>query len=158
MTTHYMTNATDDGVLVNEAAGENTGSTPDWVYRMTARYTLDDFTFNLTARGHSDGVVDNTFIECATNCGVSTAANRTINDNSVDGEWYFDAYLAKGFAFGGGEGEVFLSVKKMFDTDPALVTYPLNQGSENRAGYQSANRNLSDMLGRNFRMGMRCEC
>ena len=157
MTTHYMSNATDDGVLVNENAGENTGSTPDWIYRMTARYTLDDFTFNLTARGHSDGVVDNTFIECATNCGVSTAANRTINDNSVDGEWYFDAYLAKGFAFGGGEGEVFLSVKNMFDTDPALVTYPLNQGSENRAGYQSANRNLSDMLGRNFRMGMRFE-
>lgn len=157
MTTHYMSNATDDGVLVNENAGENTGSTPDWIYRMTARYTLDDFTFNLTARGHSDGVVDNTFIECATNCGVSTAANRTINDNSVDGEWYFDAYLAKGFAFVGGEGEVFISVKNMFDTDPALVTYPLNQGSENRAGYQSANRNLSDMLGRNFRMGMRFE-
>lgn len=157
MTTHYMKNATNDGVTVRDEAGENTSSTPDWVYRATARYTMDDWMFNLTARGHSDGVIDNRFIECASNCPVSTAANRTINDNSVKGKWFFDAYVSKGVTIGGGEGEVFLSVKNLFDTDPRLVAYPLNQGSENRAGYMQANRNLSDTLGRNFRVGMRYE-
>jgi len=157
MTTNYLSNATDDGVTVRENAGENTSSTPDFVYRATARYTLNDWTVNLTARGHSDGVVDNRYIECASACPASTAANRTINDNSVDGEWYFDGYLSKAISFGGGEGEVFLSVKNLFDTDPMLVAFPENQGSENRAGYMQANRNLVDTMGRNYRMGVRYE-
>ena len=157
MTTHYISNATDDGVTVNEAAGENTGNTPDWVYRATARYNLNDWSFNLTARGHSDGVLDNDFIECASGCPVSTAPNFTINDNSVDGEWFFDAYVSKSVDWNMGEGELFLSVKNLFDTDPVIMAYPLNLGSENRAGYQPANRNLNDVLGRNIRLGMRYE-
>jgi iron complex outermembrane receptor protein len=155
MTTHYVQNTTDDGVTAINDAGSNLSSTPDWVYRFTTRYTLNDWTFNLTGRGHSDGVVDNSFIECSTNCPVSTAANRTINDNSISGEWFFDGYVSKGFSLAGGEGEVFLSVKNLFDTDPVLVPYPENQGSENRAGYLPVNKNLNDWLGRNWRMGMR---
>ena len=158
MTTHYMSNATDDGVTVVESAGQNTGSTPDWVYRATARYTLEDLTVQLTARGHSDGVIDNRFIECSTNCPPSTNTNnRTINDNGIDGEWFFDLYGAYALNVGNGQGEVYISVKNLFDTDPVLVAYPLNVNSENRAGYQPANRNLNDVLGRNFRLGMRYE-
>jgi iron complex outermembrane recepter protein len=158
MTTHYMSNATDDGVTVREQAGENTGSTPDWVYRGTARYSVNNLSFVLTARGHSDGVIDNRWIECTTACPVSTNTdNRTINNNSIDGQWFFDGYASYGFEMAGGQGEFFISVKNLFDTDPELVAYPLNQGSENRAGYQPANRLLSDVLGRNYRIGMRYE-
>lgn len=158
MGTHYVQNTADDGVTQRNRAGENTSSTPDWVHRMTARYSLDTWTFNLTGRGHSDGVIDNRYIECASNCPVSTAPNYTINDNTVDGEFFFDLYAAKTFQTGGtGEAQVFLSVKNMFDTDPVLVGFPANQGSENRAAYFNVNRGLMDIYGRNFRLGMRYE-
>jgi hypothetical protein len=158
MTTHYMSNATDNGVTIREQAGENTSNTPDFVHRGTARYSMNDLSFTLTARGHSDGVVDNRWIECQTNCPVSTNTdNRTINDNSIDGQFFFDAYGSYDIEFGGGQAELFISVKNLFDTDPEFVPFPLAQGSENRPGYQQANRNLSDVLGRNFRMGMRYE-
>lgn len=157
MATHYVQNTTDDGVTAINVAGANTSSTPDWVYRMTARYTLNDLSLNLTARGHSDGVVDNSFIECATNCPVSTAANNTISDNGVDGEWFYDFYAAKDITLAGSTGEIFVSVKNLLDTDPVLIAFPRFQGSENRAGYMPANRNLMDTLGRNFRVGVRYE-
>lgn len=158
MTTHYMSRATDDGVTVRERAGENTSNTPDFVHRATARYSVNDFSFTLTARGHSDGVVDNRWIECTTACPPSTnTSNRTINDNSIDGQWFFDGYGSYDLDLAGGQAELFVSVKNLFDTDPEFVPFPLNQGSENRAGYQQANRNLSDVVGRNFRVGMRYE-
>jgi len=119
---------------------------------------MNDFSFTLTARGHSDGVVDNRWTECNGNCPVSTnTANRTINDNSIDGQFFFDGYGSYNMEFGGGQAELFLSVKNLFDTDPEFVPFPLSQGSENRPGYQQANRNLSDVMGRNFRVGMRYE-
>ncbi len=158
MTTHYMSNATDNGVTVRERAGENSGNTPDFVHRGTARYTMNDFSFTLTARGHSDGVVDNRWTECNGNCPVSTnTSNRTISDNTIDGQFFFDGYGSYNMEFGGGQAELFLSVKNLFDTDPSFVPYPLRQGSENMPAYQQANRNLSDVLGRNFRVGMRYE-
>jgi iron complex outermembrane receptor protein len=83
--------------------------------------------------------------------------NRTIDDNSIDGQWFFDAYASYALDIAGGNGELFLSAKNLLGTDPELVAFPLNQGSENRAGYQPANRNLSDVLGRNIRVGMRFE-
>lgn len=155
--TNYAKNITDDGVTAVDSAGRNTGNTPDWLHRLSARYTLDTWTFNLTGRGHSDGVVDNAYIECTSNCPASVAPYFTINDNSIDGEWFFDAYVSKKLTMGGSETEVFLSVKNIFDTDPVLMPFPSNQGSENRAAYFMTNRGLMDLWGRNLRMGMRME-
>lgn len=157
MTTHYVENTTDDGVTQRNRAGENTSSTPDWVYRGTARYNWDRYTVNLTMRGHSDGTIDNRFIECVTDCPASSAPNRTINDNSVDGEFFYDAYFSRDMNVAGGEGEFFLSVKNLFDTDPVLYALPNNQGSENRAAYLPTNRALNDVLGRTYRLGVRFE-
>jgi len=156
MTTHYIKNTTDDGVTQRNRAGENTSSTPDWVYRATARYDWNEWSVNLTARGHSDGVIDNRFIECGlSGCPASVGLNRTINDNSVDGEWFFDLYGSYDLSFAGGEGEVFISIKNLFDTDPALYALPLFQGSENRPAYLPTNRALNDVMGRNYRIGVR---
>jgi len=157
LATNYVEDSTDNGVTVNNRAGQNIGSTPDWVHRLTARYTLDTWSFNLTGRGHSDGVIDNDFIECSTNCPVSGSVARTINDNDIAGEWFFDLYAAKDFSFGDSEAQVFLSVKNIFDTEPVLWALPLNQGSENRPAYLPTNRNLMDVLGRTFRAGVRIE-
>ncbi len=157
MTTHYIENTTDDGVTQRNRAGENTSNTPDWVYRGTARYDWDTWTVNLTLRGHSDGLIDNRFIECASNCPQFSAPNFTINDNDVDGEFFLDAYLSRDISFAGGEGELFLSVKNLLDTDPQLYALPLFQGSENRPAYLPASRTLMDVMGRNFRLGFRFE-
>lgn len=157
LATNYVEDTTDDGVTTNNRAGQNIGSTPDWVHRFTARYTLDTWSFNLTGRGHSDGVIDNDFIECTSNCPVSGSVARTINENDIDGEWFFDLYASKDLTFGDSEAEIFLSVKNVFDTDPVLFALPLFQGSENRPAYLPANRNLMDVLGRNLRAGVRIE-
>ncbi|MFT4814919.1 MAG: iron complex outermembrane receptor protein [Cyclobacteriaceae bacterium] len=157
LATNYVEDTTDDGVTTNNRAGENIGSTPDWVHRFTARYSLDTWSFNLTGRGHSDGLIDNDFIECSINCPVSGSVARTINENDIDGEWFFDLYAAKDFSFGDSEAQVFLSVKNMFDTDPVLYALPLSQGSENRPAYLPTNRNLMDVLGRTMRLGVRME-
>lgn len=157
LATNYVEDTTDDGVTTNNRAGQNIGSTPDWVHRFTARYTLDTWAFNLTGRGHSDGVIDNDFIECTTNCPVSGSVARTINDNDIDGKWFFDLYAEKDLSFGDTEAQLFLSVKNVFDSDPELYALPLFQGSENRPAYLPANRNLMDVLGRNMRAGVRIE-
>lgn len=157
--THYVENTEDDGVTQRNLAGENTSSTPDWVHRFTARYNLDTWTFNLTGRGHSDGVIDNRFIECVSNCPPSVGANRTINDNSVDGAWFYDLYVAKSFSLNNGanEGQFFVTIRNMLDSDPELYALPLFQGSENRPAYLPANRGLMDVWGRNYRFGVRFE-
>jgi outer membrane receptor protein involved in Fe transport len=156
LATNYIDNIVDDGVTAIDDAGSNTGNTPDWVYRLVADYGMGDaWTFGLTARGVSDGVVNNAYIECASNCPPSVAPYYTINDNSVDGEVYFDGYASRSFAMRGLDAEVFLHVKNLFDTDPVLVDAPSGQGAENAIGYPVTNRSLYDTLGRSFRLGMR---
>jgi len=118
MFTHYIENITDDGVTHIDLAGANTGSTPDWVYRLSANYRLDKLTLNLTARGVSSGVVSNAYTECQSACPASVAPYYTINDNSVKGAVYFDLSTAYKFEAGGKSGEVFLSIKNLFNTDP----------------------------------------
>ncbi|MFT2092476.1 TonB-dependent receptor plug domain-containing protein [Paraglaciecola sp. 2405UD69-4] len=158
LATNYLESITDNGVTAIDSAGANTTSTPDWKYRASATYTLDDMTFDLSARGVSDGVLSNAYIECSSNCPESSAPNYTINDNSVDGEVYFDFYAAKSFSFSGDtEAEFFLSIRNMFNTDPADVAFPASQGSENRPGYLETNRGLYDVLGRQFKVGFRVE-
>ncbi|MBE01206.1 MAG: hypothetical protein CMQ31_07165 [Gammaproteobacteria bacterium] len=158
MATNYLEDATDNGTEVIDRAGENIRGTPDWLYRGTARYDWNDWTLNLTMRGHSDGVMDNDFIECAPGtCPAWKSPAFTINENDVEGEFFYDAYLSKDINFFGGEGEVFTSVKNIFDTDPNLTAFPLWQGSENRPAYLPVNRYLMDWLGRSWRVGMRFE-
>ena len=160
MATHYIANTTDNRVTQNNQAGENAGfdRTPDWVYRGTARYDVDAFSFNLTARGHSDGVVDNDFIECVPGqCPASSAPNWTVNNNQVPGEFFYDLYAGMDVSFMGGEGEVFLSVKNLLDTDPVLAGNPARQGAENTPAYIPVNKYLMDWLGRSYRVGIRYE-
>ncbi|TCO75861.1 TonB-dependent receptor plug domain-containing protein [Chromatocurvus halotolerans] len=156
LATHYMRNIQDDGQNAIDDAGRNTGDTPDWVYRLTAMYMAGDWTMNATVRGVSSGVVDNAYIECQPgSCPDVEAPFFTINDNKVDGATYLDLYVAKNFTFGSSQAEFFGQVRNAFDTDPELVPFPQFRGAENRPGYLPTNRNLYDVLGRTFRMGVR---
>ncbi len=157
LATNYTEDITDNGVTAINAAGSNAGNTPDWAYRLSAGYNVDTWSFNLTGRGVSDGVISNAYIECQSNCPASSSPYFTINDNSIPGEFYYDAYVANSFEIAGSDAEVFLSIKNLLNTDPVIFGSPASQGSENRPGYLPTNRGLYDVMGRTYRLGVRLE-
>ena len=158
LATNYLENITDNGVTAIDEAGSNGGATPDWKFRGSVTYDIDDLRLNLTARGVSEGTLSNAYIECATNCPESIAPNYTINDNTVESKVYLDAYASKTIPFSDvGDFELYFQVKNLLNSDPAIVTSPAYQGSENRPGYAPTNRTLYDTLGREFKIGFRVE-
>lgn len=158
LATNYLEAITDNGVTAIDQAGSVANSTPDWKYRASVTYSLDDMRFDLTARGISEGTLSNAYIECASNCPDSIAPNYTINDNTVAAKVYLDAYASKSIPMGDvGSLELYLQVRNLMNSDPAEVTYPAFQGSENRPGYLATNRSLYDVLGRQFKVGFRLE-
>lgn len=158
LATNYLEAITDNGVTAIDQAGSVANSTPDWKYRASVTYSLDDMRFDLTARGISEGTLSNAYIECSSNCPESIAPNYTINDNTVAAKIYLDAYASKSIPMGDtGSLELYMQVRNLLNSDPAEVTYPAFQGSENRPGYLATNRSLYDVLGRQFKVGFRLE-
>ncbi|MFN3582325.1 TonB-dependent receptor plug domain-containing protein [Phenylobacterium sp.] len=153
--THYIENVTDDGVTAIDLAGANTSSTPDWIYRLSATYKVDPWTFTLVARGVSDGVISNAYTECTSGCPASVSPYFTINDNDIKGEVFFDLSANYAFEAGPTQGEVYVSIRNLFNTDPPLTANPANLGAENTVGYVQTNRSLYDVLGRVMRVGVR---
>lgn len=164
LATHYISLYTNNGVDVpTQQAGQNggiggnfgngTSNVPDWNFRFSANYDLDAFSFGVVGRGVSSGVIDNSFIVCDTSCPVSTPANRTINKNHVSGAFYFDVNASYKFQIGGAKPEAFISVTNFLNRDPVLVG---NGPTGNHiTAYPNTNRDIYDVLGRVFRMGVR---
>jgi iron complex outermembrane receptor protein len=146
---------TDNGATaVTDSAGENSGSLPDWTYRFSAGYSLHSgFSLQAIARGVSGGVYNNNYVTCSTDCPVSTADFRTINTNKIKGAFYFDLNTNYNFTLMNSKAEVFLSIRNIFDKDPVLVAN--GPSGDNTGAYPQTNRNLYDVLGRVFRMGVR---
>ena len=156
LATHYLQNVTDDGVTAIDQAGSNIFNTPDWVYRLTAAYTLERWTLFAAVRGISSGVVSNAYTECTSNCPTLAAPYYTINDNHVSGATYLDLSVTRGFTLAGTlKTEAVLAVQNAFNTDPVLNANPANLGAENTPGYPQTNRNLYDTLGRIVHVGVR---
>jgi outer membrane receptor protein involved in Fe transport len=159
LASHYITNLVDNGIdVARDLAGQNgTGgdATPSWNFRLTANYDVERWSFNLVGRGFSGGVYDNNFIECTTGCPVSTAQARTINDNSIAGQWYLDGSITHRFDIADSKAEVFLYVRNILNSDPVLVGN--GPTGNNTPAYPQTNRNLYDVLGRVFRVGLRFE-
>ncbi len=153
--TRFIERWSDNGTQppVN-SVGQNSGALPKWKYRVTANYSLDDLTVQLTGRGFSAGVYNNTYIECTSGCPASTALNRTISNNRLPGAFYVDAYLAKKVTLGGARGELYFQTNNLFNRDPALVGSGPSDTSSPDPG---TNRSLYDFLGRTFRVGLRFE-
>ena len=156
LATHYLEMSANDGVNEpTDRAGTNAGNgPPDWVYRLTAGYTLDRFTFSLTGRGVSAGVYDNSYVECQSSCPVSTAAHRTIADNRIPGAFYVDAYLGYKAPLFGSESQFFFKITNLANKDPVPVGVGPTDSSNVEPGI---NRGIYDYLGRVFRLGVKIE-
>jgi outer membrane receptor protein involved in Fe transport len=149
--TRYIDNILDTGiagVVPLDSVGVNGGqsSTPSWIYRVSA--TIDTPTFSITGigRGVSDGRYRADQIECLTNCPVSTTQRPTTDDNTVSGAFYVDLNVTAKFdAMSDGDGEFFFNVTNLLDSDPILLP---------ETGL-AANSTYSDLLGRQFRVGVR---
>lgn len=158
-TTHYIENVVDDGISFPiDYAGVLSGATyaaPDWVYRLSAFYDLDPITFNLVARGFTDGVYRNEWIECTTGCPASTAQFRTINNNAIKGATYFDASVAFKFPAYGGVGHLTFIVNNLLNKDPVLIGN--GPDGNNVPASAQTSRSRYDVIGRTFRVSARVE-
>lgn len=154
--THYIEMSANNGVdPETDRAGENTDTgPPDWQYRLSAAYTLDHLTLQLTGRGISSGTYDNTYIECTSGCPTSSARNRTINTNHIDGAFYVDTFIAWNWQSGDMNNQVFFKVNNVMDKDPEPVGLGPGDSSNVEPGI---NRAFYDYLGRTFRVGFRID-
>ena len=155
--TRYIENITDNNVTAYNLAGANTGNTPTWRYRFSALYKLDAWTASVTMRGISNGILSEKFVECSSNCSA-VADNKlyfSVNDNHVAGAVYLDTSLVRSFEFLGGKGDLVLAVNNLLNRDPPLVVNPDNAAAENTPAYLQTNRNMYDVMGRTYRLGLR---
>lgn len=158
-TTHYIENVVDDGISYPvDYAGVLAGGTyasPNWVYRLSAFYDIDPVTLNLVARGFTDGVYGNDWIECDGDCPASTPQYRTINDNSINGATYFDASVDVKFPAMNGTGHLTFVVNNLLNKDPVLVGN--GPDGNNVPAYAQTNRSRYDVIGRTFRLSAKIE-
>ena len=156
--TRYIENRVDTGVPgapVLNTVGVNGGqsTTPKWLYRFNATYDTDAWALTAVARGVSAGRYLANQIECQTNCPTGRTPTEesqfpTTDDNTVSGAFYVDLNVTMKFdAMRRGDGEFFVNVTNVFDSDPILLP---------ETGL-AANSTYSDLLGRAFRVGVRLE-
>lgn len=143
-TISFLTNPGVIGTIPSEAAGVNYGSTPYWKWYLTQSWDAGALNLTLTERGFSDGVRSREYIECQTNCPVSTSVHQTIDNNRMKGATYVD--------FGGNykvnsQVTAYFKVDNMFNVDPQPAAFT-------NVGY-GANPFLYDVLGRMYRVGFR---
>jgi iron complex outermembrane receptor protein len=140
----FLTNSGIPNTIPSEGAGVNMGNTPNWKVLASQSWDSGKWSANLAERWVSDGVRSNEFIECQTDCPVSTANNRTIFDNSMKGAFYVDVgasyKLSKAVT-------IYAKVDNVSNVDP--VAAPQENPS------YAINPALYDVLGRTYRVGLR---
>lgn len=148
-----ITNVIDDLVLtpVNRV-GEL--QTPEWTYRITAFYDVGRVSVSVGARGVSDLVYSTSYVECTSNCPVSTIENRTINDNDIDGATYFDGSVSVSFRTGHAQSKLSLIVNNIFNSDPTLLGTSVSGGAIQNL---QTRHGLFDTIGRVFRLAFTSE-
>ncbi|PZU09292.1 MAG: hypothetical protein DI605_10690 [Sphingomonas sp.] len=154
LATRALTNESDDGLgnLVVNTVGS--GVLRKWTYRLTAGYTMDNgFGFQAVGRGFSPGTYSNAYIVCSTDCPLSTTDNRTYNYNHINGAWYLDLNADYKFKVRGVKGNVFISIRNVLNTDPVLTAG--GPTGDNTEASPQTSAGLYDVLGRQFRVGLR---
>lgn len=146
--TRYIENISDTGIpgtVPINIVGANGGNTPTWIFRSSLSYTTPSFSATVTGRGVSAGRYSAAGIECTSGCPVSTTQFPTYDNNRVSGLFYMDVNVSKTIHLGGTEAQFFVNVTNLFNRWPLLVP---------ETGL-AANSTLSDVLGRQFRGGVR---
>jgi len=153
LATHYLKDYQDTGSAPpTDNVGSNAGGPPDWRYNVSAMYSVQNFRLSLTGRGLSSGVYDTSNIQCLSACPNSSSFSRTISDNKLDSALYFDLsinYMLPQFF--GAETEAYLVVQNLLDKDPAVFA----RGPGGNPSDPPSNPTFYDILGREFRLGMR---
>ncbi len=151
LATHVINREIDDGIIVRDLAGENSGAAADWRWLGILGYDRGTFAVNLIARAVSDGVLDNAYVQCRSNCPASLVNHRTIDNNHIDGAFYADLSLLYRMLDSKRRTEFFLKVDNLADRAPAVVP-----GDSTLVFIDSGtNPLLYDTVGRTFRAGMR---
>ncbi|MFA9216844.1 MAG: TonB-dependent receptor domain-containing protein [Sphingomonadaceae bacterium] len=140
----FLTNSGIPNTIPSEGAGVNMGNTPDWKVLASQNWDHDKWNVNISERWISDGVRSKEFIECQTNCPVSTANNRTIFDNSMKGAFYVD--LGGSYKWS-NTVSIYAKIDNVGNVDP--VAAPQENPS------YAINPALYDVLGRTYRVGLR---
>lgn len=154
--TRYIENVIDNGIFPIDYAGVNGGSlsgansAPNWRYRVSAFYDIDDFTFNLVGRGFGSGVYGNDYVECTSGCPVSTPRYRTINDNDIGGAFYLDGSVSVKLRSGQHEGSFAFVVSNLLNKDPILIGN--GPDGNNTPAYPQTARSMYDVIGRTYRV------
>ncbi|WP_240700082.1 TonB-dependent receptor plug domain-containing protein [Sphingomonas gei] len=136
------------GVVPVDTVGANGGqaSTPTWIFRGSLTYDSPSFSATVVGRGISAGKYVASGIECTSGCPVSTTQFPTYDNNHVSGLFYADLNFTQKINSGGSsQAEMFFNVTNLFNRWPLLVP---------ETGL-AANSTYSDMLGRQFRVGIR---
>jgi outer membrane receptor protein involved in Fe transport len=147
LVTRNITFLTDSGVvgtIPSEGAGNNLGNTPRWKGLTSQSWDTDKYSLTLTQRWISSGKYSNEFIECQTNCPVSTVIHPTIYDNHMKGAFYVD--LGGTWKFS-DKATAFFKVDNIGNVDPAAAP-------QTNLSY-GINPALYDVVGRVYRVGMR---
>ncbi|MDO6414788.1 TonB-dependent receptor [Sphingomonas sp. BIUV-7] len=154
LATHYINYLTNNGINpVTDSAGNNNGSVPNWTYRLSAGWDQGPFSGQLVARGVSSGKYSQEFVECTSACPLSNSTQTTINDNTIPGAWYFDVSASYKLNVGPTKVEIFGKINNLLNSNPVLVAN--GPTGNNTPAYPQTNRNLYDVLGRVYRMGIR---
>jgi hypothetical protein len=155
LATHVSKFITQSGVpgdLPRESAGNNSGSVGLWRWMGVEQYSTDDFTFTLTERWLSDGVINKEYIECVSACPIATVNHPTINNNKMDGYFYVDVGGSYSLTRpdSGLQASLFFKVDNVANVDPvpnpAYGALPISNGT---------NPVLYDTLGRYYHLGIR---
>jgi outer membrane receptor protein involved in Fe transport len=149
-TISFLTDSGIIGTIPVQSAGVNLANSvsstgiPYWKAYFTQGWDTEKYSLTVTERWFSDGHYSNEYIQCQTNCPVSTVAHTTINNNVMKGATYVDL---------GGTYNVSGEVTAYFKIDNLLNRSP--EPAPQTSVYYGANPYLYDVLGRMYRVGLR---
>ena len=150
--TFYLRNIIKDGIGVNNnAVGvNNNAGVPNWRLNVTANYTLDPISVQLTGRAVGKGKVSSAYVQCTSACPPSVNGAQTLDNNSLPAAFYLDANVQYKFEIGGADTTAYFSARNIFNKDG--VPIPTSAIYVN-AGISGAS--IYDVAGTVFRAGLR---
>lgn len=141
---HYITESGVVGTIAVDSAGSNMGNTPKWKVLATQTWENDKLSVTFTERWISDGTYRNDFIECQTNCPVSTLIHPTIYSNKMKGAAYLDIGASYNLS---KQLQAYFKIDNVTDRGPEAAP-------QTNASY-GINPALYDVVGRTYRAGLR---
>jgi outer membrane receptor protein involved in Fe transport len=141
------------GLATIHAAGQlQTGrsdyTTPNWRILGTQNLDLKNWGLSFTERWSSAMVINNYYIQCTTNCPISTALNPTINNNHIPSTLYFDI---GGYYQFTKNLQMYFKVNNVTNADPTLSPIFNGRTNINEDGV------TGELLGRTMLFGVRVQ-